>query len=100
MKYESAQKVLSSAIAYFRLHLKSMSRRERDLFKRVGRTSVAMAVLIGGKVRAKLVVSKGLGEETLRKQALEDSRIKDYIGPAKIKQVIVVPDRIVNIVLE
>ena len=57
-----------------------------------------MAVTISGKVRAKITVSKNLGEVEIRRQVLADPRIKPWIEGRQIRQVIVVPGRIVNIV--
>ncbi len=61
---------------------------------------VEMAVLVGGKVRSKLKVSKSLADEEIRKQALEDPLITKWFEGKKVKQVIVVPGRVVNIVVE
>jgi leucyl-tRNA synthetase len=60
---------------------------------------VEMAVLVGGKVRARIVVSKELSEEEIRDKALKDPRVSQWVDGKKIKQVIVVPGRVVNIVV-
>ena len=59
---------------------------------------VEMAVLIGGKVRTKMTVQKGLSNEAVEKQALGDPRVQEWIQGKEIKQIVVVPGRIVNIV--
>lgn len=58
---------------------------------------IEMAVLVGGKVRSKMVVSKDTAEEEIRRNALSDPKVKESIGSRPVKQVIVVPGRIVNI---
>jgi leucyl-tRNA synthetase len=60
---------------------------------------VEIAVLVGGKVRGKMTVSKGMAEAAIREKALADTHVKQWIEGKAVKQVIVVPGRIVNIVL-
>jgi len=60
---------------------------------------VEMAVLVGGKVRSKLKVSKSLAENDIRQQALRDPLITKWFEGKQVKQVIVVPGRVVNIVV-
>ncbi len=60
---------------------------------------IEMAVLIGGKVRTKMTVAKDSKEEEIREKALSDPKIKEAMEGKKVKQVIVVPGRIVNIVV-
>ena len=60
---------------------------------------VEMAILIGGKVRGKITVAKDTPESQIREQALKDSSVKQWLDGKQIKQVIVVPGRIVNIVI-
>jgi len=61
--------------------------------------SVELGVLVGGKVKAKIIVAVGESEENIRKTALENSEVQKAISGKTIKQVIIVPGRIVNIVL-
>ena len=58
-----------------------------------------MAVLVGGKVRAKMIVSSGLGEDEIKKAAVEQPRIQELIAGKKIVKIIVVPKRTVNLVV-
>ena len=59
-----------------------------------------MAVLVSGKVRGKMNVSKEMTEAEIRERALADTRFQSWIAGKQIAQVIVVPGRIVNIALE
>ncbi|OQA56785.1 MAG: Leucine--tRNA ligase [Candidatus Omnitrophica bacterium ADurb.Bin277] len=61
--------------------------------------NVEMAVLVGGKVRAKMIVSSGLGEDEIKKAAVEQPRIQELIAGKKIVKIIVVPKRTVNLVV-
>ncbi len=58
-----------------------------------------MAVLVGGKVRAKISVSKDMSKEDIEAKALKDEQVSKWLTDTKVKQVIVVPGRVVNIVL-
>ncbi len=57
-----------------------------------------MAVMVGGKVRAKITVSKDMPQDRIRALALADAKVQPWIAGKEIKQVIVVPGRMVNIV--
>ncbi|HOW58999.1 MAG TPA: leucine--tRNA ligase [Candidatus Omnitrophota bacterium] len=59
-----------------------------------------IAILVGGKVRAKMVVSRNQGEDAIIKQALGQSRIQELMAGKKLKKAIVIPGRTVNLVLE
>ncbi len=61
--------------------------------------TVEMAVMIQGKVRAKVVVAKETPRESVQEQALNDPQVKKWLEGKSVKQVIVVPGRTVNIVL-
>ena len=58
-----------------------------------------MAVLIGGKVRGKMTVSKDMSQEAVRELALQDPKVRQWLDGKQVKQVIVVPGRVVNIVI-
>jgi len=58
-----------------------------------------IVIQINGKVRSKFNVSAEASEETIKEMALSDERAKKFIGKEKIKKVIVVKNKLVNIVL-
>ena len=59
-----------------------------------------LAIMISGKVRAKITVPKGMSEDDIRKRALECDQLTKWIDGKEIKKTIVVPGRMVNIVLK
>ncbi len=61
--------------------------------------TIEMPVQVQGKVRAKLVVERDAPEEEIRQAALNDEDVKKHIGEKEVKKLIVVPNRIVNIVI-
>jgi leucyl-tRNA synthetase len=60
--------------------------------------SKEIPVRIDGKVKAKIQAPAGLSVEDLGRLALESADVKKALGGRKVKQIIPVPDRIVNIV--
>ena len=60
--------------------------------------SVELAVLVGGKVKCKITVPAGDTEDNIRKIAMDQADVQKAIAGKTIKQVIIVPGRIVNIV--
>jgi leucyl-tRNA synthetase len=61
--------------------------------------TIEIPVSIKGKVRAKIHVAPGLDAKQLEAAAFADTRVKELIGDQKVRKVIAVPDRMVNIVL-
>jgi leucyl-tRNA synthetase len=60
---------------------------------------VTIAVQVKGKVRGTLTIAKDTDTTEVEKQALELESVKKHIGDSQIRKVIVVPNRIVNIVI-
>lgn len=60
---------------------------------------VMIAVQINGKRRGEIKVARGLSKELVEKQALEHDQVKYFLNGTTPKKIIVVPDRIVNLVI-
>jgi leucyl-tRNA synthetase len=60
---------------------------------------VTIAIQVRGKLRDTLTVAKGLGQDEMQALALASQKVQSAIDGAEIRKVIVVPDRLVNIVL-
>ena len=58
-----------------------------------------IVVQVNGKLRARFHVPFGTPEETLRTTALESDKIQPFLDGKQIVKVIVVPDKLVNIVV-
>lgn len=54
---------------------------------------------VNGKVRAKLVIPADLSNEDLEKLAFADRRIVEAIGEKQVRKVIIVPQKLINIVI-
>jgi leucyl-tRNA synthetase len=61
--------------------------------------TVEYPVQVNGKIRSRVVVPAGAGEDQVRSAALADQRIVDMVGGAEPRKVIVVPGRLVNVVV-
>jgi len=60
---------------------------------------VEVVVQVNGKVRARLQVPRGRGEEELRGLAIAEPRIRQWIEGRTVRKAVVVPDKLVNIVV-
>ncbi|HEV7233174.1 MAG TPA: leucine--tRNA ligase [Sphingorhabdus sp.] len=60
---------------------------------------VTIAIQVKGKLRDTLTVAKGLRQDEMEALALASQKVQHAIDGADIRKVIVVPDRLVNIVL-
>jgi leucyl-tRNA synthetase len=62
--------------------------------------TIEMVVQVNGKVRSRLYVARGTGDAELRTLALGDPRIQPWLAGQTIRRAVVVPDRLVNLVVE
>ena len=60
---------------------------------------VEIPIQVNGKLRARLIVRTDIDDESLKKLALTDERIRAILEGKQIKKVIVVPKKLVNIVV-
>lgn len=68
--------------------------------KYLKKDEIELAVQVNGSVRYKINVAAEADEETTRKEALENEKLKPYIEGKEIVKVIVIKGRIVNIVVK
>jgi len=59
---------------------------------------VTVVIQVNGKLRDRLNVARGTPQEELRQLALDSSRVKAHLEGKSVRNVVVVPDRLVNIV--
>ena len=62
------------------------------------RSAVSIAIQVAGKLRDTMTLAKGIDKGAAEAAALARPRIAELLGGAAPKKVIVVPDRLVNIV--
>ncbi len=62
--------------------------------------SAEVVLQVNGKVRSRLLVPIGTSREDLEKAAMKDEKLRPFIDGKQIVKVIVVPDKLVNIVVK
>ena len=60
---------------------------------------VEVPVQVSGKVRGRIRVPSGADEATVRAAALADEKVQAAIAGREVRRVVVVPDRLVNVVV-
>jgi len=58
-----------------------------------------IVVQVNGKLRSRITVSADAAQEEVKKFALEDAKIQEFIAGKTVKRVVVVPNKLVNIVI-
>jgi len=65
----------------------------------LAKESCLVVIQVNGKVRSRMEVPLSLAEEEIRQKALEDERIQRFVGDKAIKKLIVVQNKLVNVVV-
>jgi leucyl-tRNA synthetase len=60
---------------------------------------VLIVIQVNGKLRSRFQVATGTDEETIKEMALSDERIQKFIDGQKVKKVIALKNKLVNIVV-
>ncbi|HEY8445205.1 MAG TPA: leucine--tRNA ligase [Bacilli bacterium] len=60
---------------------------------------ITIVIQVNGKIRDKIETVPGRSKEELEKEALNNPKVLPYINDKEIKKVIIVPDKIINIVI-
>ena len=63
------------------------------------KTSSIIVIQVNGKVRGKIEVSVGSNDDTVKNQALEHENVQKFIAGKQVKKIIIIPNKIVNIVI-
>jgi len=61
--------------------------------------TIELVIQINGKVRSKAIIIPHAPDDEIRRIALEDQKIKDFIGTKTIRNIIIVKGKLVNIVI-
>ncbi len=62
-------------------------------------SEIEYAILVNGRVRSHIKISTNLNSEEIKKIALEDPKIKKILGEKVPKKIILVPQKLINIVI-
>jgi leucyl-tRNA synthetase len=61
---------------------------------------VEVVVQINGKVRGRIIVPVGTGQEELLALARQERKIRDYLEQGEVRKVILIPDKLLNLVVK
>ncbi|MEA5018441.1 MAG: leucine--tRNA ligase [Erysipelotrichaceae bacterium] len=67
--------------------------------KMLVKSTIEMAVQVNGKMRGLIIVDVDCDEETIKKEALNVNAVKNAISDSPIKRIIIVKQKVVNIVI-
>ena len=67
--------------------------------KALVKDEVEIVVQVNAKIRAKLVIANGMDNKQIENLALNDERVKPFTEGKQVKKVIVIPNRLVNIIV-
>ncbi len=78
----------------------SIHRREWPVYEEVLAISdeVTIVVQINGKLRDKLILTRGLNNDEIKSRALTSEKIEAQLLGLEVKKIIIIPDKLVNIV--
>jgi len=63
------------------------------------REELEIPIQVNGKLRSRVITAPGVSEDELRQSALADERVRALIDGREVVKVIVVPERLVNVVI-
>ena len=61
--------------------------------------SIEIVVQVNGKLRSRIIVDVNADEEKIKSLVIKDKNVQRYIGKNKVKNIIIVPGRLVNVVV-
>ncbi|MBF0476203.1 MAG: leucine--tRNA ligase [Deltaproteobacteria bacterium] len=67
--------------------------------ERAKEDEIQLVIQVNGKLRSRLTIAVDTDEEEIKQRALEDEKIVTFIGGAAVKKVILVKNKLVNIVI-
>ena len=63
------------------------------------REELEIPIQVNGKLRSRVIAAPGVSEDELRRSALADEKVRALIDDREVVKVIVVPERLVNVVI-
>ena len=65
----------------------------------LAKDSIEIVVQVNGKLRSRIIVDVNADEEKIKSLVIKDKNVQRYIGKNKVKNIIIVPGRLVNVVV-
>ncbi|MDS1029426.1 leucine--tRNA ligase [Bacillota bacterium LX-D] len=92
-----AEELWTSLGAETSVHLEAWPKYEQQALEM---DEITIVVQISGKVRDKIDVPRGLGKEELEAKILAEPKVNKYIAGKQVVKVVIVPDKLVNVVVK
>ncbi len=101
-------KLLAPCVPHFAEELWSLLGNEKSVFTatypafdpaKLVKDEIEYGVQINSKMRTRIVLSKSLSAKEIEAEVLADAQIKAALNGASVKKVIVIPNRLVNIII-
>ena len=58
-----------------------------------------MVIQVNGKLRSKMTIDANMDRDTIQQLALADDKVQSFITDMAVRKIIVVPNKLVNIVV-
>ena len=62
------------------------------------KSSIDMVIQVNGKLRSKISIDASMDRDMIQQMALADEKIQNFITDLTVRKVIVVPNKLINIV--
>jgi leucyl-tRNA synthetase len=63
------------------------------------KSNIDMMIQVNGKLRSKISIDANMDRDTIQQLALADAKVQSFITNMAVRKVIVVPNKLVNIVV-
>jgi leucyl-tRNA synthetase len=63
------------------------------------KSNIDMMIQVNGKLRGKISIDANMDRDTIQQLALADEKVQSFIANMAVRKVIVVPNKLVNIVV-
>ena len=61
--------------------------------------TIKWVIQVNGKLRSEIELATDCSEQELRAMAVADRKIRNFIGNAEVRKIIIVPAKLINIVI-
>ncbi len=63
------------------------------------KSNIDMMIQVNGKLRSKITIDANMDRDTIQQLALADEKVQGFITDMAVRKIIVVPNKLVNIVV-
>jgi leucyl-tRNA synthetase len=63
------------------------------------KSNIDMMIQVNGKLRSKISIDANMDRDTIQQLALADKKVQSFMADMTVRKIIVVPNKLVNIVV-